>query len=114
MKKAEHIILGAGGAIVAFVAAVASAAAAISFAAAAVAVCLPQTMMLFFARRCPADSAFSLAAGKFSCTILFLAVAARLLAAGEIFAAPFFVGGAAAALMFNVFHIARLVQTEAA
>lgn len=93
------------------------AAAAVSFAAAAAAVLLPQAAMLFFARRksFAPQSAFSLWAGKFSCTILLLALGARLLHSGGMIAAEFFVAGAAAALLFNVAHLVRSARkTEAA
>lgn len=88
-------------------------AAALSFAAAAAAVSLPQTAMLAFARKSLPQTAFSLWAGKFACTILFLAAGARFLHSGEMFAAGFFVGGAAAGLCFNIVNIARAARAAA-
>ena len=76
-------------------------AAAVSFAAAAAAVLFPQAAMRFFAVRCPPQSAFSLWAGKFSITILLLAAAARMMSGGGLWAAEYFVAGAALAATMN-------------
>ncbi len=110
MKVADLQIWGAGGGIAlfaAFGAAFGGGAAAMSFAAAAAAVWLPQAAMLFFARDCPPQNAFSLWAGKFSTTILLLAGGARFLHSGGMFAAEYFVAGVVAAAAWGAFRAAR-------
>lgn len=97
----------------------------VSFAAAAAAVMLPQIAMLALAgalASAPEDksatgswrarAAFSLGAGKFAITVLLAAAAARLLHETGVLAAEYFVGGAIAAVAFNVAALMRRAAKE--
>ena len=89
------------------VAAAFSGGAALSLLAGGAAVSLPQAAMLALARGRGAESAFSLWAGKFAATMLFLAAAAVLLRGAALLAAECFAAGAVLGVACNIAALAR-------
>lgn len=81
----------------------------LSFSAAFFAVSVPQQIAL--ARGQQAQRApFSFWAVKFSLTILLLALSLRVLHEGGWLAAPYYIAGAAAAVLFNIALLLRLAR----
>ena len=80
----------------------ASSAAILSLTGGIVAILLPHLLMVAAAIRSAPHVAFSLWAGKFFVSILLLAAVARGLSEAEMLASEYFMGGVAAAVLFNM------------
>lgn len=76
--------------------------AALSLTAGAVAVIVPQVMLLLLARRALVGAVFSWGAGKFAVTVLLLSASARFLHESGLLAAEYFVGGVVLAVTVNI------------